>query len=352
MKRRPLTAVGMLLLAGAFAGCSREAPQPEPPRPVLTAVVGAAAGGESTVYTGEVRSRIEQALAFRVAGKISERLVNAGDTVRPGQLLARLDPTDAVLTASAAEAAQQLAEAEAGRYRELKGRNFVSQAALDARETALKATAAQADLARNQSAYTALRADQPGVVGQVLAEVGQVVAAGQPVFRVSRPDTLEVAIAIPESRLADARHYGDAEVALWADGDTALRGRLREIAATADPQTRTYAARVGLDHPGPRVQLGMSATVRFAAPQAAARLAIPQAALFQKDGKSAVWLVNPDQTVSLRPVEVARYADATVDIAGGLAPGERIVVAGVHKLAVGEKIRVAERTPAAVAAAR
>ncbi len=336
--RLAVAATAVLLLAA----CAREEAKPLPLRPVLTAVVGAADGRAVQTYAGEVRSRIEQPLAFRIPGKIAERLVDAGAVVRPGQALARLDPVDAGLAAEAAEAQRRLADADLRRYRELREKNFVSQAAVDTRQTAFDAAAAQAGLARNQSAYTVLRAEQPGVVGQALAEVGQVVAAGQPVFRIARLDTPEVAIAVPEGRLAEVRRAAAVEVTLWAAPDRRYRGRLREVAAVADPASRTYAARVAIDDADARVGFGMSATVRFLADAAGEFLAIPAAALFQKDGRPAVWLVGADATVSLRPVEVARYGSDAVELASGLAAGERIVVAGVHKLAPGEKIRIAE----------
>lgn len=346
---RPKLAAG--ILASLFpailllAGCGREVPPAEPLRPVLTERAGLSANDAASVYSGEVRSRVEQALAFRIAGKLSERLIDAGAVIKPGQILAKLDPLDTALSANAAEAQRQLADADAGRYRELKSRNFVSQAALDSRETALKAAAAQADLARNQSAYTVLKADQPGVVGQVLAEVGQVVTAGQPIFRVARPDTLEVFISIPESRLAEARKASDADVTLWAEESVHYKGKLREIAAMADPATRTYAARVSILDADPRVVFGMTANVRFLNVGSTEKISIPQTALFQKDAKPAVWLVAADDTVALRPVEVERYLDDRVELKSGLQLGERIVVAGVHKLSSGEKIRVAEKAP-------
>lgn len=344
-RRQPVFKLAAACLVTMLSACGGDVPKPEALRPVLTEVVGTSAAAEVFTYAGEVRSRVEQPLGFRIAGKITERLVDAGAVIKPGQILARLDPADTALSASAAEAQRQLAAADAHRYRELRRQNFVSQAALDSRETALQAAAAQSDLARNQSAYTVLKADQPGVVGQVLAEVGQVVSPGQAVFRVARPDTLEVAIAIPESRLAEARAAlagGGAEVTLWADEALRYRGTLREIAAMADPVTRTYAARVSIVDADPRVVFGMTASVRFLAPGAVERLSIPQSALFQKDAKPAVWLVGADNTVVLRAVEIARYADETVELKSGLVRGERIVVAGVHKLTSGEKIRVAE----------
>lgn len=342
MSYRPRLKAVLLPALLLLASCAREAPPPAPARPVLTTVVGAVAAGRAVTLPGEVRSRIEQPLAFRVGGKIVERLVESGNVVAPGQLLARLDPVDTRLAADAAEAQRRLAVADLQRYRELRARNFVSQAAVDARETALAAGAAQADLARNQSAYTLLRAEQPGVVAQVLAEVGQVVAAGQPVVRVARVDTPEVAIAVPESRLQEIRTATRVEIGVWSAAGKTYVGKLRELAAVADPATRTYAARVAIVDPDANIAFGMSAHVRFVA-AADAHIRIPQSALFQEAGKPAVWLVDGEATVSLRPVVVGRYVDDAVEIAAGLRNGERIVVAGVHKLASGEKIRVAER---------
>lgn len=339
----PLLVMAPLAL---LAACGREAPPPEKPRAVLTQIVAPAGVAGAATYSGEVHSRIEQSLGFRIAGKIAERLVDAGATVRAGQVLAKLDPVDAALSAGAADAQRALADAEARRYRELKDKNFVSQAALDSRETSLKAALVQAELAKNQSAYTVLRADQSGVVGQVLAEVGQVVSPGQAIFRVSRPDLPEVAIALPENRLADARKDAPAEVTLWNDPAKTYRGRLREVAAMADPVTRTYAARVSILDADAAVALGMTANVRLSGAERREAIDIPLTALFQKEGSPAVWVVADDGKVALRAIGIIRYAEASVQVAAGLKPGERIVVAGVHKLAEGEVIRIAE-VPAA-----
>lgn len=331
----------VLPLMFVIAACGRDAPPPEPPRPVLTQLVGEGGAAAEFSYSGEVRSRIEQPLSFRIAGKITERLVDAGAVVKPGQVIARLDPADTALSASAVEAQRKLAEAEALRYRELRRQNFVSQAALDSRETTLKAAEAQADLARNQSAYTVLKADQPGVVGQVLAEVGQVVTPGQTVVRLVRPDTLEVAIAVPETRLPEARRADTAEISLWAVNGKTYKGKIREIAAMADATTRTYAARVSILDADASVVFGMTANVRFVADGKTTQISVPLGAIFQQDGRSAVWVVASDDTVSLRAVELGRYTESAAQIASGLKHGERIVIAGAHKLTAGEKIRVA-----------
>ena len=334
--------------------CGKAPPPADPPRPVLTMVVGAGGQTGGITYSGEVRSQYESPLAFRVPGKISVRYVDAGAVVKSGEVLARLDPADLALSATAAQAQFELAEADVRRFRELQAKQFVSQAALDAKETAYRAALAQADLARNQSAYGALRADQGGVVAQVLAEAGQVVSAGQVVLRLARADAPEVAIAIPESRMREIRPGMEAEVALWADEGARYSAVVRELATVADPQTRTYAARVKVKAPDTRILLGMTATVHFSLPgdDKGDALKIPLGAIFQQEGKPAVWVVGSDNKLMLRPVEVRQFGEHEARLAsgepGGLKAGERIVVAGVHKLRVGEEIKAVDRAAAKV----
>jgi len=342
--RRLALALPPLIL---LAACSKEALPPEPPRPVITRVLGEKADRAAPSYAGEVRSRYETPLGFRIPGKIAARLVDAGALVEAGQVLARLDPADTALSAAAAQAQLSLAEADARRYRELRDKNFVSQAALDAKETTRTAARAQADLARNQSAYTLLKADHAGVVGLVSAEVGQVVSAGQTVFRVSRPDSLEVAISIPELHMPELRAGKDAEVTLWADDQARYKAVLRELSSVADPVTRTYAARVAILNPDARVLLGMTANVRFLRAAGDVPLSVPLTAIFQQGGQPALWIVSAEQAVSLRPVEVLSYGETAALLGGGVKAGERFVVSGVHKLTAGEKIRLAETDVAA-----
>jgi len=335
-KRAYFTVCLLLVLLSA---CDKTIPPPEPARPVLTLRLEETTTSDTPVYSGEVRSRYETPLSFRIPGKVAERRVDVGTLVKAGQILALLDPVDTALSAASANAQQILAEAEAKRYRELHRRNFVSQALLDGKETTLTAARSQADLARNQSAYTVLKADQAGVVSQVSAEVGQVLSAGQTVFRVARGDTLEVAISIPESRMPELRASREAEVSLWADRQASYPGVLRELSPVADPVTRTYAARISIMKPDAKVLLGMTASVRFISPDKNPRLSVPLTAIFQQDGKPALWRVNADQTITLRPVEVASYGDRFAVLSAGVQAGEQIVVAGVHKLSAGEKIK-------------
>lgn len=347
-------ASGLALAAGLLAGCGVEKEPPAPPRPVQSMVVGEAKDPVLAVYSGEVRARHETALSFRVPGKVMARSAEVGMRVKAGQELARLDPTDQTLGANAANAqlaaAQAdltLAKAEVDRYRGLLAKGFVSQAAFDlkkatfeAAEAKVSALGAQAGVSRNQAGYTILRSDHDGVISQVLVEPGQVVAAGQNVLRLAREAEKEVAINIPESRMSEMRRIGRAEVVLWAKdaGGRMFQGKLRELSPMADPATRTFPARVSIVGADQTVLLGMTANVSFLAENSTASITLPLTALFQKDGKPAIWIVGKDGKVTLRPVALADFGEDGVHISEGLKSGERVVTAGVHMLVQGEQV--------------
>lgn len=339
----------IIVLPLLLSACGREhaASAPKFERPASTVVVGEPGQDHSNAYSGEIRARYETVLGFRIGGKIIARTVDVGAVVRSGQLLARLDAADTGLQESAATAQFRLAEEEAKRYRELRNQGFVSQSALDAKETALKSAAAQAGLARNQAAYTSLLSDRAGVISATLAEVGQVVSAGQAVVRIAQDGKREVAIAIPESRFNSVKVGMPAQIELNAagSGTQTFAGHVREISPAADPASRTYPARVALDSGDASVALGMTARVKISAngKNAARRdsaYLIPLSAIFQQNDKAAVWIVASDRSVSLRPVEVSAYRDDGALISGGITAGERIVSAGVHMLTAGDKIQL------------
>jgi RND family efflux transporter MFP subunit len=341
-----------------LAACSdKAAPPAAQPRVALVHQVHLGAGSNQAEYSGEVRPRHEAALGFRVGGKLIERRVEVGDRVAAGQVLARLDPADLAQSLKGAEAQQAaavaelaFARAELERYRGLFAQKFVSQAALEAKETALRsaeekvrANTAQGVIARNQTDYAVLASDSAGVVSAVLAEAGQVVAAGQAVVKVARIDEKEVLIALPENRVAELARAGEVVVTLWAAPDQRYRGRVREVSPQADPVTRTYAARISLLNADAGVRLGQTARVLLAPSAAGAVTLIPLGAVFQQGQQPAVWLIGGDGRVHLRPIKVAAWREDGVAVSGGLAEGERIVAAGAHKLTEGETVRIAAR---------
>jgi len=345
----------LMFLALLAAGCSPPPAAPPAPRAVLVRTLGTAAdAGPAQVYPGEVRARHESELSFRVGGKVLERRVDVGTQVAAGQVLARLDPQDASLSASAAAAQVAAAEAEAGlaraefkRSEALLQRNFLSASAVDLKRTALEAAEArlrqaqaQAGSAANQQAYTELRADGAGVITEVSVDAGQVVAAGQRVLRIARPGEREVLVSVPEGRIVGLAVGAPATVRLWMAPTRSLSGRVREVSPAADRATRTYAVRVTIDA-ADDLPLGATATVALvdAVPP---QLALPLAAVSQRDGKATVWLVDANQKVMPHAVEIESLREDAVLLKTPLPAGTRVVVAGVHQLIEGESVRPQE----------
>ena len=352
------------LLAAVLAGCTPAPPPVQVIRPALVQAVSFAPAAGSAVFPGEVKARHETDLAFRIGGKVVSREVDAGATVRKGQVLARLDPADVALAARTAraqfESAQaefNLAESELKRSKSLLENRFVSQTAYDNRQNAYNVARARLDQARsqqqvaqNQESYAQLVAPFDGVITAAPGEPGQVVAAGQTVLRLARPDEKEVWVAVPENRIDEMRGAADLTVSLWAAPEKQYPARIREIAPSADPVARTFQVKVALTRTDPAVRLGMTANlvVNRAARGAAARLPLP--ALGSLEGRPVVWVVDGEGTVQPRPVEVAGYSQDAVMIAAGLKEGATVVIAGVHKLVPGQK--VAPRPPPNAVAAK
>lgn len=350
------TAIMALAAASLLAGCAKEAEKkPEEIRPVRVVRIGETAALASVEFAGEVRARYETRLAFRVGGKIVERLVEVGSVVRPGQPIARLDASDLALAAASAraqaaslEAERDLAAADLKRFRELREKNFISQAEYDRRAAALatadarlEALRAQHRQAANQAGYAVLAADGAGVVTALEAEAGQVVAAGQTVARLARRGEREIAIAVPESQRDFVERAGAFAVTLNALPGQRWRGRLRELSPAADPATRTYAARITLLEAGEDVELGMSARVAASA-NGGARIEVPLAALHARGEQPQVFVVESGGTVQPRAVTTAGIAGENVVIASGLKPGEQVVAAGASLLRPGQRVRVLE----------
>jgi len=341
------------LAAAALVACSKPAPPLDDVRPVRVITLAADTAGERLEFSGDVRPRYESQLGFRVGGKIVERKVDVGATVKRGDVLMRLDPQDLRLAESqaratlrAAETERDLARADYKRHVDLRAQNFVSQAVLDTKQSALKAAQANVDAARaglrgqsNQSNYTNLAADADGVVTAIEAEVGQVVQPGSPVVRVARTVEKEVVIGIPEDKVGQLRAAGDVSVRLWANEAVAIPGKIREVSPVADPATRTYTVKVALPESAD-VRLGMTATVELATGgNGPAGLRLPLTALVQHKGASSVWIVE-NGAVKLVPVQVVGQVRNDVLVTGQIAAGQNVVTAGVNLLKNGQKVRI------------
>ncbi|MDO9406455.1 MAG: efflux RND transporter periplasmic adaptor subunit [Polaromonas sp.] len=352
-----------------LAACSRPAPPEEPVRAVRVLTVGTSTFDAGYEYAGEVRARQETRLGFRVGGKIIRRQAELGQRVQAGQVLAQIDPQDFRLSADAARAQLQaaatnrdLAAADFGRYRELRAQNFISGAELERRESTLKAAQAQYEQAQsqlavqgNQASYASLVADSAGVVTAVEAEPGQVVSAGTPVVRIAADGLRDVVFAVPEDKLASIRPGLPVRLRTWSQ-DAQLSGSVREVAASADPATRTYQVKVSLDAGQPAPALGATIYVQprglgGGGAQGQPVIKLPTSALRQEGQATAVWVVDkPSMTVRSQAIQVATADGNDVVIAAGLTPGMLVVSAGVHVLSPGQKVSIyPEKTAAPLA---
>jgi RND family efflux transporter MFP subunit len=342
-------------LALALAGCNEIAAQHAAPvRPVLVATVHYEARARDRTFVGSIRPRIESELGFRVAGKVSKRLVEVGALVTTGQPLATLDEIDLKLQADQADAEFSaatgvLAQASAAekRTKELQQKGWSTEAQLDQAKAAadeararLRRAERSVELTNNSLSYATLLADAPGVVTATLIEPGQVVAAGQTAIRVARLAEKEVVVAIPETLLARAKS-GEAQVSIWSQPDKLYVAKLRELAPSADQMTRTYLAKFSMPGVGDDVQLGMTATLILSEPESERVARLPLSSLFNQGGGPALYVADGKTgTVMLQPVTVKAYESNDVLISGGVEEGAHVVALGVQKLDPAEKVKV------------
>jgi RND family efflux transporter MFP subunit len=351
---KPLAGLTLAFVAIALAGCDdKVAEKATPGRPVLVASVHYEAESPERSFVGTIRPRIETDMGFRVPGKVAKRLVEVGQTVDLGQPLATLDEVDLTLQAEQAEAELRastgvLAQAAAAetRAQDLRAKGWATDAQMDQAKAAADEARARlnraersVELTRNSLSYATLVADTRGVVTATLIDAGQVVASGQTAIRVARFAEKEAVVAIPETLLGRAK-AGVASVSLWSEPDKKYAARLREVAPSADPATRTYLAKFSLPDAGEAVSLGMTATLTLADPATERVARLPLSALFSEGGDPSLYVVDAAGEVALKPVAVKSYETNCVVITGGVDEGARVVVLGVQKLDPAQKVRI------------
>jgi len=348
----------------ALSACGKKEAPPVALRPVVAMAAVADTHTVQSSLPATIEARYSTPLSFRVGGKIIERRVRLGDSVKAGEIVAKLDPADN--TKSAASAAAQLsaaqyqltyAEQQLTRDRAQAQENLIARAQLEQTENAYAAALAQRNQAQAQAAlsgdqlkYTTLVADRAGVITAEQADTGQNVSAGQAIYNLAWSGEIDVVSDVPETTLGSLAVGQKATVTLGALGGKQFAARVREVSPAADPQSRTYRVRMTLEAPTPEVRLGMTADVAFAqAPASDASGAsaassqaftLPSTALFHAGKLPAVWIVKADGSLELRRVDVSRFGERTVTVSHGIAPGDRVVWQGVHTVSAGEKVRV------------
>jgi RND family efflux transporter MFP subunit len=351
---RLLAGASLALIAITLAGCNdKVAEKPAPSRPVLVATVHYESESPERSFVGTIRPRIETDMGFRVPGKVARRLVEVGQTVDVGQPLATLDEVDLKLQAEQAEAEFRaatgvLAQAAAAetRAKDLRAKGWATDAQLDQAKAAADEARARlnraersVELTNNSLSYATLAADSRGVVTATLIDPGQVVASGQTAIRVARFAETDAVVSIPETLVGRAKE-GVATVTLWSEPNKTYAAKLREVAPSADPATRTYLAKFSLPDAGESVSLGMTATLTLADPQTERVARLPLSSLYSQGGDPSFYVVDDKGEVALKPVAVKSYASNCVVISGGVDEGAKIVVLGVQKLDLAQKVRV------------
>src|SRR5947199_744140 len=351
---RLLAGVSLAFIAVALAGCNEIAAQKaEPGRPVLVATVHYEPESPARSFVGTIKPRIETDMGFRVPGKVAKRLVEVGQTVDVGQPLATLDEVDLKLQAEQAEAEFRAATgvltqaaASEQRAKDLRAKGWTTDAQMDtSRASADEARARlnraerSVELTKNSLSYATLLADSRGVVTATLIDPGQVVASGQTAIRVARFAEKEAVVAIPETLVGRAKS-GTASVTLWSDSEKKYIAKLREIAPSADPATRTYLAKFSLPEADDKVSLGMTEPVTLADAATERVAKLPLSALFSQGGDPSLYTVDDAGAVKLQPVVVKSYESNSVVIAGGVNEGAKVVALGVQKIDPAQKVRV------------
>lgn len=357
MPRHNIFAFGIIIVLPLFLTACGDEKQSDPriEAPLVRTVTVNDGAIESRSFTGVVAARVESGLGFRVSGKVLERLVDKGQTVKQGQLLMRIDPVDLTLVAQAQQEsvaaaralAKQAAEDEA-RYRDLKGTGAISattydqaKAAADAAQAQLSAAVAQAEVARNAIRYAGLVADADGVIIETLAEIGQVVNAGQIVVRVAHGGAREAVIQLPETLRPSLGSVGQAQ--RFGRGDVTSVAKLRQLSEAADSTTRTFEARYVLTGELEHAPLGSTVTIEIEVNQLADKevLQVPIGALFDAGKGPGVWRVDGKPAkVFWRPVRVLSLDDDSARVTGQINQGDQVVALGAHMLREGELVRV------------
>lgn len=351
--------LAFVLILAALTGCDDKAPPAAEARPVRTLTVERVASGETFSLTGQIQAKDRVSLAFRLDGRMAERLVRVGDLLSAGQVVARLDPQ--IQQNSLRSAQANLASAEAHlteahltfeRHEKLLKTGATSRDLYDTAQQAVRGAQGQVDAARAQVAiaqeglgYTTLAADAPGQVTAVGAEPGEVVRAGQMIVELARQGGRDAVFDVPEGLIRTGPRDPVVEITLNDAPELKAIGRVREVAPRADVATRTFQVKVGLIDPPEAMLLGSTVTgrIQLAAPSG---VEIPASALTESDGVPSVWRVDPQAlTVSLRPIKVLRYDTAAVIVSEGLGLGDIVVTAGVHTLHPGQKVRLQGDAP-------
>jgi membrane fusion protein, multidrug efflux system len=360
LNRTMLIALVAIAPALPLAACQKETNAAAPtPRPVRTTTVEKRQAGQPIAITGRIEAEDEVNLAFRISGRLLENSGKLGDRVQAGQIMARLEPQNELNALRQAQAGLAAAQGQLTQARNhferqetLLAQGWTTRANFDVATQAQQTAQSQVDAAEAQLhtahdlvSFTDLKADAPGTITAIGPSAGEVVQAGQMIVRLARKDGRDAIFDIPAQMFRSAPADPQITVSLTDDPTITAAGRIREVAAQANPVTRTFEVKVGLTDPPPAMRLGATVVGRLET-DAGPIIEIPATALTKLNQRPAVWIVDPStHAVSIRNVDVLRFDQARVVVSQGLDTGEVVVTAGVQALHPGQKIRLLGSEP-------
>ncbi len=336
--------LGVSILVSGCSGKAPEAPDKPVLRPVKSLLLPHTTGAARS-FPGTVRASNRVDLSFNVPGTLIELPAREGEEVARGRLLARLNPNNYQMAVNAAKAEYDEAVADYHRYKELVEKGFVSRADYDRMVAAREVAESKLEQTQKLLDDTSLKAPFDGVVARRYVENFTDVTARKPVLSLQDTHQLEIVVDVPEDVVI--RENSTENLNTVAEFSV-LPGRefpvtLKEFSTRADPKTLTYRVVFALPSiTDVNILPGMTAKVTLTPKATGGRpqFRLPASALLEADDKSWLWVIQPDSnSVTRRQVEAAPATDGKVLIRGGVEPGERIVVAGVHHLKEGMVVK-------------
>lgn len=351
---RPVRCTAVAVVAAlVLAGCQREQQAAEtPPVRVRAETVALTDYAPTFTLTGVIAARTLNNLAFRVGGRVAERLVEVGQHVEKDTVLARLDraeqetelrSSEADLAAAEAQLRQTTAAFE--RQKTLLAQGFTTRREYDQAEQAMRVAQGSVDAAKSALAnaqdrltFTELKATASGIITARAIETGQVVQAAQTAFTLAEDGDRDAVFNVNETLLVSAPRKPQVRIALLADPETAVPGEVREVSPAVDPASGSVRVKVAVPNTPPAFTLGAPVMGSVTA-QPRKLVVLPWQALISLSGKPGVWTIDAaTKAVGAKPVDVLIFDSGKVVLDKGLEPGETVVTWGSQLVLPGQVV--------------
>jgi RND family efflux transporter MFP subunit len=335
-------ALSVLTLAAIpLFGCRAAAVEPLPPPVAETAPVERLDSARDLRMSGTIEAERSTPLSFAVPGTVEQVLVDVGNAVRRGQVVARLTPTSYEHALGIALAQNERAEDVVRRLEPMHRNKTVPEVKWVEAQTTLESAQHAVEIARKNLSDAVLRAPEDGVVAYRNIEPGATVAPGIPAFQLVQTHVVRAVAPVPENQVSRIRVGQPGRVVVAALGRE-FTGKIHEIGVLADPLTRTYPVKITLANPEGALKVGMVVDIFLPLPGESTALTVPREAVrVDERGGACVYVAGPDAKVQRRRVEVIGFLGERTALGSGVSEGEQVVVSGTPMLGDGVTVRLA-----------